>query len=479
MILTAAGDFSPANAEVFVAAMACAILLIDLWLKDSNRVVVHVLSLLTVAGAAAFTLAGGEEGRVVALSGAFVNDGIGNLLKLVTYLAVAVTLVYSRKYLRDRSLFHGEYYVLALFGMLGIMVMVSAHSFLSLYLGLELLSLSLYAMVAFNRDSPIAAEAAMKYFVLGAIASGTLLYGMSMLYGIAGTLDLDELAVALGTQETPGVVLLFALSFVLVGLAFKFGAVPFHMWIPDVYDGAPTAVTLYIGTAAKIASFALMLRLLVEGLGGLLTSWQDMLVVLSVLSMAIGNLAAIAQTSIKRMLAYSAISHVGFLLLGFLAGGAAGTEAALFYTIAYVIMALGAFGMVILLSRAGFEADQLDDFRGLNARSPWFAGMMLIIMFGMAGVPPFLGFYAKVAVISAVVDAGYLWLAIAAVAFSVVGAFYYIRVVKFMYFDEPQEAVALEGDMALRVVLSANGLAVLALGLFPAGLLALCAGVLA
>lgn len=477
-MLAAAGDFSPANAEVFVAAMACAILLIDLWLKDSNRIIVHVLALATLAGAAAFTVMNGSNERVIALSGSFVTDGIGNLLKLVTYLAVAVTLVYSRQYLRDRALFRGEYYVLALFGMLGIMVMISAHSFLSLYLGLELLSLSLYAMVAFSRDSPVAAEAAMKYFVLGAIASGTLLYGMSMLYGIAGTLDLGELAVALGTQDRPAVVLLFALSFVLVGLAFKFGAVPFHMWLPDVYDGAPTAVTLYIGTAAKIASFALMLRLLVEGLGGLLTSWQDMLIVLAVLSMAIGNLAAIAQSNIKRMLAYSAISHVGFLLLGFIAGGPSGTEAALFYTIAYVIMALGAFGMIILLSRAGFEADRLDDFRGLNARSPWFAGMMLIIMFGMAGVPPFLGFYAKVAVISAILDAGFVWLAVAAVVFSVIGAFYYIRVVKLMYFDDPQEEIALEGDMAMRVVLSANGLAVLGLGLFPAGLFALCAGVL-
>lgn len=477
-MLAAAGDFSPANAEIFVAAMACVILLIDLWLKDSNRVIVHVLALATLAGAAALTVLNGAEARTVALSGSFVTDRIGDLLKLVTYLAVAVTLVYSRKYLRDRSLFRGEYYVLALFGLLGIMVMISAHSFLSLYLGLELLSLSLYAMVAFSRDSPVAAEAAMKYFVLGAIASGTLLYGMSMLYGIAGTLDLGELSLALGTQDSPGIALLFALSFVLVGLAFKFGAVPFHMWIPDVYDGAPTAVTLYIGTAAKIASFALMFRLLVEGLGGLLTSWQDMLIVLSVLSMALGNLAAIAQSNIKRMLAYSAISHVGFLLLGFLAGGPAGTEASLFYTIAYVIMALGAFGMIILLSRAGFEADRLDDFRGLNARSPWFAGMMLIIMFGMAGVPPFLGFYAKVAVISAIVDAGYLWLAVAAVTFSVIGAFYYIRVVKLMYFDDPQEEIELEGDIAMRVVLSANGLAVLGLGLFPAGLFALCAGVL-
>ncbi|MEM9058183.1 MAG: NADH-quinone oxidoreductase subunit NuoN [Pseudomonadota bacterium] len=474
-MIAAAGDFGPANAEIFVACMACAILLTDLWLSERNRFVVHVLSLVTLAGATVLTLANGNEERLIALSGAFVADRVGDLLKLVTYLAVGVCLVYSRSYLRDRSLYRGEYYVLALFGMLGIMVMISAHSFLSLYLGLELLSLSLYAMVAFSRESPLSAEAAMKYFVLGAIASGTLLYGMSMLYGASGTLNLTELAAALGTQDKPSVVLLFALSFVLVGLAFKFGAVPFHMWLPDVYDGAPTAVTLYIGTAAKIASFALMLRLLVEGLGGLISSWQDMLAILAVLSMAIGNLTAIAQTNIKRMLAYSAISHVGFLLLGFLAGGSAGTGAALFYTVSYVIMALGGFGMIILLSRAGFEADRLDDFRGLNARSPWFAGMMLILMFGMAGVPPFLGFYAKVAVIAAVVDEGFLWLAIAAVAFSVVGAFYYLRVVKLMYFDAPQEDVALEGDLGLRVVLSANSLAVLGLGLFPAGLLALCA----
>jgi NADH-quinone oxidoreductase subunit N len=348
---------------------------------------------------------------------------------------------------------------------------------LSLYLGLELMSLSLYALVAFNRESPMAAEAAMKYFILGAIATGCFLYGTSILYGVTGTFDLGELARRAADLDGLDIHLLVALSFILVGVAFKFGAVPFHMWLPDVYQGATTPVTLFIGTAAKIASLAMIFRVLVEGLGELQPSWSGMLAVLAVLSMAIGNIVAIAQTNLKRMLAYSTISHVGFILLGILAGTVAGYQAALYYTLAYVIMAAAAFGMIILLSREGFEAEALDDFRGLNARSPWFAAVMMVVMFSMAGMPPLLGFYAKFAVLAAVVEVGQTWLAIVGVVFSVIGAFYYLRVVKLMYFDAPTDAAPLTARGDLRVVLSLNGLAVLVLGLFPQSLIALCAGV--
>jgi NADH-quinone oxidoreductase subunit N len=375
-------------------------------------------------------------------------------------------------------LFRGEYYVLTLLAMLGIMVIISANSLLTIYLGIELLALSLYALVAFDRDSGIAAEAAMKYFVLGAIASGTLLYGISIIYGVTGTFQLDELALRLSTDGTGNIGLLFGLSFLIVGIAFKFGAVPFHTWIPDVYHGAPTSVTLFLGSAPKIAYFALTIRVLAEGLAATGAAWSDMLTVLAVLSMALGNVVAIAQSNLKRMLAYSTISHVGFILMGFIAGTPEGYQAAMFYTIAYVLMAAGSFGMILLLSRKGYEADQLDDFKGLNARSPWFAAVMLMLMFSTAGVPPFIGFFAKLYVILAVLDQGMVWLAIVAVFFSVIGAFYYIRIVKLMYFDEPQDTTPLAADRGMRVILSINGLAVLVLGMLPGALLALVARVL-
>jgi NADH-quinone oxidoreductase subunit N len=415
---------------------------------------------------------------VTALGEMFVADPMGDILKLLTYLIVGVALLYSRQYLAERGLFRGEYYVLTLLAMLGIMVIISANSLLTIYLGIELLALSLYALVAFDRDSGIAAEAAMKYFVLGAIASGTLLYGISIIYGVTGTFQLDELALRLSTDGTGNIGLLFGLSFLIVGIAFKFGAVPFHTWIPDVYHGAPTSVTLFLGSAPKIAYFALTIRVLAEGLAATGTAWSDMLAVLAVLSMALGNVVAIAQSNLKRMLAYSTISHVGFILMGFIAGTPKGYQAAMFYTIAYVLMAAGSFGMILLLSRKGYEADQLDDFKGLNARSPWFAAVMLMLMFSTAGVPPFIGFFAKLYVILAVLDQGMLWLAIVAVFFSVIGAFYYIRIVKLMYFDDPQDTTPLAADRGMRVILSINGLAVLVLGLLPGALLALVARVL-
>lgn len=471
-------DLTLAAAEIFVLSAACVILLVDVFLHDRHRWVTYALSLLTLVGAAAVTARYGVDTRVSAFHGMYIADPMGDVLKLFSYAVVGVVFVYSREYLERSGLFKGEYFLLGLFALLGIMVMISAGSLLTIYLGVELLSLSLYALVAFDRDSGVAAESAMKYFVLGAIASGTLLYGMSILYGLTGTLELSELALAVHEVGAHQLGLVFALTFIIAGVAFKFGAVPFHMWLPDVYHGAPTPVTLFLGSAPKVASFVLAIRLLAEGLGPMQESWQQMVVVLSVLSMAVGNVVAIAQTNIKRMLAYSTISHVGFILLGILAGTTVGYRAAMFYTITYVIMAVGSFGMILLLTRKGFEADRLEDFRGLNRRSPWFAAVMLMLMFSTAGVPPFVGFWAKVAVINAVLEIGYTWLAVLAVIFSVVAAFYYLRVVKLMYFDEPVDSSAIVAGSSLRAVLSANGLAVLILGIFPSGLLDLCARVL-
>ena len=468
-----------AAAEIFLLGAVCAILLIDVFLSERSRWVTYVLSLLSLAGAAWVTLSFGVEGRVSALDGTFVADPMGDVLKLFAYGTVAVCFVYSREYLQQRGLFRGEYFVLGLVALLGVMVMISAGSLLTVYLGMELMSLSLYAMVAFDRESGVSAESAMKYFVLGTIASGTMLYGFSILYGLTGTLQLDELALAVREVGASNLGLIFALAFIIVGIGFKFGAVPFHSWLPDVYHGAPTPVTLFVSAAPKIGSFVLAIRLLAEGLDALVASWQDMLIALCVLSMLVGNVVAIAQTNLKRMLAYSTISHVGFILLGILAGTNDGYRAAMYYTLTYVIMSVGSFGMILLLSRQGFEADRLEDFKGLNRHNPWFAGIMLLLMFSLAGVPPFIGFWAKLAVIGAVLDVGLVWLAVLAVLMSVVGAFYYLRVVKLMYFDEPAaERIEIQAGGVLRTVLSANGLAVLVLGVFPAVLLDLCARVL-
>jgi NADH-quinone oxidoreductase subunit N len=473
-------DFMPALPEMFLLGMACLILLLDLFLSERSRIVTYLLAQSTLLGALLLTVSLYEEGRALTFSDTFVVDPMGSVLKAFIYLATFFVFLYAKDYLRARNMFKGEFYILGLFGVLGMNVLVSAHSLLTIYLGLELLSLSMYAMVALQRDSLQASEAAMKYFVLGAMASAMLLYGMSMLYGITGSLDLGQISSSTGAMEGNSMLLAFALVFIVIGVAFKLGAVPFHMWLPDVYHGAPTAVTLYLSSAPKLAAFAMLMRLLVDGLGGLQEQWEGMLVLLTVLSLAAGNIIAIAQTNLKRMLAYSAISHVGFLLLGVLSGTQAGYAAAMFYAIVYVIMGLGGFGMIVLMSRAGFEADNIEDFKGLNERSPWFALMMLILMFSMAGVPPFLGFWSKLAVIQAVIGADMLWLAGVAVVFSVVGAFYYLRVIKVMYFDQAEEGVpALSAGLDLRVVLSANSLAVLGLGLFPGALLALCVAALA
>ncbi len=465
---------SAALPEMFVLGMACLILVIDLFLTDKNRIITYLLAQATLVGAAIASLGYQFGSPEIAFNGSFIRDAMGDTLKVFIYLSVFVVFLYSRSYLQARNLFRGEFFVLGLFGVLGMMIMVSAHSLLTLYLGLELLSLSMYALVAMNRDSSYSSEAAMKYFVLGALASGMLLYGMSMLYGVTGSLELSQISAGVATAGAGNMVLVFGLVFTVVGLAFKLGAVPFHMWVPDVYHGSPTAVTVYIGSAPKIAAFAMVMRLLVDGLEGLQEHWQGMLVILAILSLALGNITAIAQTNIKRMLAYSTIAHVGYLLLGVLSGSDSGYASAMFYTIVYALMSLGGFGMIMLLSRTGFEADRLDDFKGLNERSPWFAFMMLILMFSMAGVPVFLGFWAKLSVLSAVVEAEMVWLAAVAVVFSIIGAFYYLRVVKLMYFDKPEDNTPIDSEFDVRVMLSANSLAILVLGLFPGALMSLC-----
>jgi NADH-quinone oxidoreductase subunit N len=467
-------DLLPALPEVVLLCAACVILILDLFLADDLRWVTYGLALAALGAAAWTTLTTADPLPLAAFGNMFIDDRLSDLLKLMLYGAVAAVLIYSRDYLRLRRLYRGEFYVLVLFATLGMMVMISASHFLTLYLGLELLSLCLYALVGLQRDSRVASEAAMKYFVLGALASGLLLYGLSLLYGITGSLEIARVAAAV-TYGERGPVLVFGLIFVVAGLAFKLGVVPFHMWIPDVYQGAPTAVTLFIGSAPKFAAFAFFVRLLVEGLGSLATDWQPMLALMATLSIALGNLAAIAQTNIKRMLAYSTITHMGFVLLGFLAAGETGLSAAFFYVVAYVLMSLGGFAMILLLSREGFEAEALEDFKGLNQRSPWHAFLMLLLMVSMAGVPPTLGFYAKLSVLQAALQAGFVGLVVFAVLMSVVGAFYYLRVVKLMYFDAPVDNTPLRASADMQVLLSANGLAVLALGLMPQPLLALCA----
>jgi len=471
-------EFAPAMAEICLAIGICVVLLVDLFISEQRKGITLLLSLATLTVTAWFAGGAGLEGSELTFSGSFVADGLARVLKLFTLLIVAVVFVYSHAYLKDRSLLKGEYYLLGLFATLGMFVMISAHSMLTLYLGLELMSLALYAMTAFDRESPVAAEAAMKYFVLGAIASGVLLYGMSLLYGATGSLQLDQIGAALTVGGASPAVMLGA-AFVVVGVAFKFGAVPFHQWVPDLYHGAPTSVTLFIGTAPKLAAFAMLTRLLQTALGPIADVWGPVLIALGLLSLIVGNVIAIAQTNIKRMLAYSTIGHVGFILLGFAVNTLEGQQAALFYTLTYAVMAAAAFGVVILLSHRGHEADEITDLRGLNERSPWFAAMMLMVMVSMIGIPPFVGFFAKLNVLVALVNSGLTWAAIIAVLFSVVGAFYYLRVIRYMYFEKAEgTAEPIEAGLNVRLLLSVNGLAMLFLGIFANPLMALCAAAL-
>jgi len=469
-------DLLAALPEIFVLSMAMFILLLDLFLKPSNRIAIFVLSQVTLLGAAFITYSTHQPNVVgYAFSGMFVDDALSDVLKLMIYLSTSLVLVYTRSYISLRGMFRGEFYAMVLFAMLGMMIMVSGQHFLTLYMGLELLSLSLYALVAMDRDNARATEAAMKYFVLGALASGMLLYGMSMMYGATGSLNISEVASSLlnGVQDKP--VLVLGLVFIIAGLAFKLGAVPFHMWVPDVYEGSPTAITLFIGSVTKLAAFAFMIRLLVQGLYVLAIDWQGMLVIMAVLSITIGNITAIAQTNLKRMLAYSTISHVGFLLFGFLSVNINGYTSSMLYIASYVLMTLAGFGIMLLLSRKGFEAENLDDLKGLSQRSPWFAFMMMITMFSMAGVPPTLGFYAKLAVLQAALQAGFIWLVVFAVLMAVIGAFYYLRIVKLMYFDDPQDHSPIVAPIDMNILLSVNAMGLLLLGLWPKPLMDICA----
>ena len=464
--------------EIFLLTMACLILVVDVYLPQEKRNFTYVLTQLTLIVTLMLIISNQTDVRVLAFNDLFVQDPMSDVLKMFIVIISFGVFVYSREYLLARNIFKGEFYVLGLFSIAGMMLMVSANNLLMLYLGLELLSLCLYALVAFNRDNGNASEAAMKYFVLGAIASGMLLYGMSILYGLSGSLMLPEIAQAVSAAEGPqNIGMIFALVFIVVALAFKLGAVPFHMWMPDVYHGSPTAVTALIATAPKLAGFAMIMRLMVEGLGALQADWQQMIIVLAVLSLAVGNIFAIAQTNLKRMLAYSTISHVGFILLGILAGTTDGYSSAMFYTITYTMMSLGGFGIIMLMARKGFEADNIDDLKGLNQRSPWYAFIMMILMLSMAGVPPTVGFWAKLAVLNAVIDIDLVWMAIIAVFFSIIGIFYYLRVIKVMYFDDAEETQPIECGRDMQIALSTNGLAILALGFYPAALMSLCVSV--
>ena len=467
---------APAMPEIVLLLLASVLLLIDAFLAESERHITYWLAQVTLVGTAVLTVFTLGTPSSVTFNGMFVSDMLSQVLKIATLLTVAATLMLSRTYLELRGLLKGEFLTLALFGTLGMMVMISAHNFVTLFLGLELMALSQYSIVALQRDSVRATEAAMKYFVLGALSSGLLLYGMSMIYGATGSLDLARVSLMLERGASPMPTIgVFGLVFVVAGIAFKLGNAPFHMWIPDVYHGAATPTTLLVGGAPKLAAFAFIIRLLVMGLQSMSADWSQMLVILAVASMFLGNVVAIAQTNLKRMLAYSTISHMGFVVMGILASTELGYGAAMFYVISYTIMTLGSFGMILLLSRAGFEAEELDDFRGLNQRSKWWAFVMLVMMFSLTGLPPTMGFFAKLFVLQAALDAGYIWLVVFAVLISVVGAFYYLRIVKIMYMDAPAGEMSIEPRADARWMLSATAVATLFFGIVPAPLMELCA----
>jgi NADH-quinone oxidoreductase subunit N len=479
-------NWSAVQPEIVLLVMACVVAMVDLWVTDPRRTPTYWLTQASLGVVAAMQLGAFNGGDTVyAMQGMVVADPMGHLLGFFATIAVMVSLVYARPYAGSRDMLKGELFTLSLFSLLGICVMLSANNFLVVYLGLELMTLSLYALVAMRRDHADATEAAMKYFVLGALASGFLLYGLSMMYGATGSLDINEVFKAIGTGQINKQVLILGEVFVVAGLAFKLGAVPFHMWVPDVYQGAPTAITLLIGGAPKLAAFAITIRLLVEGMLGLAVDWQQMLVVLAFGSMLLGNVVAIAQSNLKRMLAYSSIAQMGFMLLGLCSGVVYGNTvsagnsyaSSMFYIVTYVLTTLGTFGMIMLLSRQGFESEEVSDLAGLAKRSPWFAGVMAVFMFSLAGLPPTVGFYAKLSVLQSLIStnsAGYIWLAVAAVVLSLVGAYYYLRVVKVMFFDEPADLRPIVSTGDVRAVLSLNGAAVLVFGLLPGGLMALC-----
>lgn len=465
-------NFAPAIPEIVLLALASFILIADtMWSKRFKYATYYATqaSLLVVG---LLILVSFTSTDIVTFNDSFVRDSFADVLKLFIIVVSLGVFLFSKEYLNQNDFFNGEFFILGLFGVLGMFVMVSAYNFITLFVGLEIMSLAMYAMIAMQRDSAKATEAAIKYFVLGALATGLLLYGLSMIYGATGTLTIPHVAEVIASGKADSVVLAFGVVFIVIGLGFKLGAVPFHMWVPDVYHGAPTAVTLFIGAAPKIAAFAIVYRLLVDALPGLVADWQELLIIMSVLSMVVGTVIALAQTNFKRLLAYSGIAHIGFLLLGFIAATPEGYSSAMFYVLVYALTSVAAFGMIIALARTGQEFDEIKDFKGLNQRNPWLAVMMLIVMFSMAGIPPFIGFYAKIVVLEEVISAGFVWLAIIGVVTAVMGAFYYLRVVKVMYFDHPESDVALQATTReMAVAVSVFSLALLVLGLMPAWLM--------
>lgn len=474
-VTTSLPNFAIALPEIFVLAMGALTLLAEIMLGKKYRNLSYLLVQVTLIVATILSYAQVGEFSTVSFSGLFVSDDIANILKIFIYISAFGAFYYSHQYLEDKEIPQSEYYILGLFSTLGMMVLVSAHSLLTIYLGLETLSFPIYAMIALRRHSEHAIEASLKYFVMGAIASGILLYGMSMIYGATGSLDLSTIASTVASiQSTQHLMLSFALMFIIVGIGFKLASVPFHMWAPDVYTGAPSAATMFLSTAPKLAAMGMAFRLLLVALPSIATQWQPILIALALLSTVVGNLVAIAQKNIKRMLAYSAISQVGYALFGLLAGTQAGYAAALFYMAVYALMALAGFGLIVMMSKAGFEAEHIEDFKGLNTRNPWLAFMMMIVMFSMAGVPPTVGFFAKLLVLKALIDVNLAWVALVGVLFAVVGAYYYIRIIKVMYFDSPKinEPIVISAD--LRLVFSLNALSLLVLGLFPGGLIQAC-----
>ncbi len=465
-----------ATPEIFLLSTICLIIVLDLFLRDDVRTVTYLLSLVALVATALLVYSAQGDEKITGLHDMYVRDDLGRVLKISMLLLTSAVFIYARKYLLDHNMLQSEFFFLGLFAVLGMMVMASANSLLVMYLGLELLTLSMYALVAFNRDDGLSSEAAMKFFVLGAVASGLLLYGMSMLYGLSGKLDIGGVAAYVGTQNVlTNIPLLFALVFIVAGVAFKFGAVPFHMWVPDVYQGAPTAVTLYLGSVPKLAALALLLRILAEALGAAQPGWGQLLLVFGLLSIFLGNIVAVAQISLKRMFAYSTIAHMGFVLMSVLAGSSTGYSAALFYTVTYALTAAGGFAILILLGRTGFDAENLDDLKGLNERNPWYALLMMLLLFSMAGIPPTVGFYAKLFTIQAVMQAGYIWPAVIMVLMSVVGAFYYLRAIKMMYFEKATETAPITAELDFNVLISVNGLLVIVLGIFPGTLMSICA----
>ncbi len=467
-------DLALAIPEITLLLMACLVLVVDAFSRDPEHKISYWLTQASLLLTLSLVLSTHTPDTQVILDNSFISDSMSTILKAFICGITFVVFLYSFEYLKENKLVKGEYFVLGLFAVLGMMIMSSAYSLLSVYLGLELLSLSMYAMVAMNRESPAASEAAMKYFILGALASGMLLYGISMVYGLTGSIQLSVIADTVSSGAVNSSFVVFGMIFMIIGIAFKLGAAPFHMWVPDVYQGAPTSVTLFISTAPKLAAFAMAIRILVDGLLPLVEDWQAILAILAVLSMAIGNIVAISQTNIKRMLAYSTIAHVGFLFLGLIAGTESGFAGSMFYIISYAMMSMGAFGMIILLGRYEFEAENLEDFKGLSERSPWYAFIMMCLMFSMAGIPPFLGFWSKWFVLKELVSSGFVALAAIAVVFSIIGAYYYLRIIKLMYFDKPETMTAIKATKQMRVVLTANGLLIIVLGLLPNSLMSIC-----